>query len=542
MSDPRAIIEITADSRALGARLREAGGKLASFAASSARVVGRYGAASAATLGGPLFDPKFYAGLGSKLKGGAMVAGAALVASGIQVRDFEEGLVRLQINADASASQMDGLRRSVRGASSETAIGSQKILEGIARYVDLTGDFAGATRQVRTFARVAQATNSDVSDVASTAAALQDALKIEPQDMEAAFSALTTQGKKGSVTMREMARELSALAPTMSQFKGGTGLGGLRQLGAAMQIINKRYNSASESATAFQSMAIAIQSRAGKLDKAGIDVFDVGPDGTKRLKDLFVIIDNIGRSDLMKDPGKLIKTLGRAEAVFPIQQLVRLRQELEGIRKAGEVTDTIDKDLKTYQASKPGKLAKHWNDTKEMGQALALGAIDVTERAVGGWSAAFSGDLNRTRAEASALEADTYASRRGALQVMTRYAMHGLVIDPMQAQGVDAIETDQRWRDSLAQLGLGPGVLPEERDNLRNYSMVEQADGSRGGVDAAGNVNTISAEGMAILNGREFKRAMTEALRESGLTQPLQVAANAVHGATRAASAQRRRP
>lgn len=536
MSDPRAIIEITADSRALGARLREAGGKLASFAASSSRVVGRVGTSSAAVLyRGAAGAARVF---GPALKTGALAVGAGAVIAAGQVRDFEEGLIRLQINADASAEQIDRVRHSVRAASDATGLGSRDILAGVASYVDLTGDFAGATKQVETFARTAQASDTAVGDIAQNAAALQDALQIDPTQMEAAFSALITQGKKGSVTMKELARELPQLAPTMAQFKGGTGLSGLRQLGAAMQVINKRYNSASESATAFQSMAIAIQSRAGRLAKAGVDVFDVAPDGTKRLKDLYSIVDAIGRSDLMKDPTRLIKTLGRSEAIFPLQQLIRLRQVRDEIRAAGEDTGAVERDLKTYQGSKVGKFNKFYNQAKEGAQGLVVDVIEGNIQGATAFGALFSGEWSGIDNQAAAMQSDEGTRRRGALGVMQRYMSKGLVIDPQQAEGINAIETAQQWQDTMAGFGLGPETSQTERENLRAYSMAPQADGSKGGVDAAGNLSTISAAGMEVL----FERAMTNALKASGLAGPIKVGADAVLGAGRSAAGHRRRP
>ena len=539
MTTPRpAIVEITADSRSLGARLREASGKLASFAASSARVVGRAGETSAAVLyrGAEGFARTF----GPALKNGAVAVGAGAVLAAGQVRDFEEGLVRLQINAGATASEMDDVRRSVRAASSATGIGSRDILAGVARYVDLTGDFAGATKQVRTFARVAQASDSAVGDVAQNAAAFGDALKIAPEEAEAAFSALITQGKKGSVTMKELARELPQLAPTMAQFKGGTGLAGLRQLGAAMQVINKRYNSASESATAFQSLAIALQSHAGKLDKAGVDVFDVGPDGTKRLKDLFVIIDNIGRSDLMKDPGKLIKVLGRAEAVFPLQQLIRLREVRDEIRAAGEDAGAVERDLATYNNSRVGKFNRYYNAAKEGAQGIVADTIEGNIQGFTALGALFDGSWFAMDRTIAAGKADEAARREGGLRVQMRYWAKGLVIDPQQAQTVDTIEDVIRWQETLNRLGVGPGTAETEaaRAYLQEQSTVSTGDGGTARVDAQGNLSTITPAGMAIL----FERAMTNALKASGLSGPLKVGADAVAGAAKSAPSIRRRP
>ena len=561
MSENRpAVIEITADSRALGAKLREASSKLAGFAASSARVVGRAGTGTAAVLyrGAEGFARTF----GPALKSGAVAVGAGAVIAAGQLRDFEEGMIRLKINAGASAEQMDRVRHAVRAASSATGLGSRDILAGVSRYVDLTGDFEGASKQVATFARVAQASDSAVMDVAQNAAAMGDALKIAPEDAEAAFSALITQGKKGSVTMKELARELPQLAPTMAQFKGGTGLAGLRELGAAMQIINKRYNSASESATAFNSLAIALQSRAGRLEKAGVKVFDVGADGTKRLKDFYAIVDAIGRSSLMKDPGKLIRTLGRAEAVFPLQQLIRLREERDAIRAAGEDTGAVQRDLTEYTESRVGKFNRYYNAAKEGAQGLVADVIEGNIQAVDGFRAAFNGDMNRVDRERMRLESDDASKRKYDLAVMQRYAAKGLVISPTQARMVWNAEETIRWQEALAKLGLAPAVTDEQRAHLRELQSVTTGAPTPEEAAAAAAASAVGVPWLAMAqatqtgsagvgaDGEKFttqmsyalERAMTNALRNSGLTGPLRVGADAVAGAAKSAPSLRRRP
>ena len=531
MADRPARVEITADSRSLGAGLREASAKLASFAATSSRVVGRYSAASVATLGGAAKNAgaAVFAAGRRMLPYATAAAGAVLVKATTQVRDFEEGLIRLRINASATAEQIDGVRRSVRAASSATGVDSRKILAGIQQYVDLTGDFAGATEQVATFARTAQAADASVGDVAATAAAMRDALKIDPTQMEAAFSAMITQGKAGSITMKQLAAELSQLAPTIAQFKGGTGLDGLRELGAMMQILNKRYNSASESATAFQSLAVAVQSRASRLQAAGIKVFDVGPDGVKRPRELLEIIDEVGRSSLYKDPQKLFKAFGRAEAVEALQQIVRLRKEVDDLVKAGQDTGAVGRDIKTYQQSTVGKFAKLENDAKELGQRIVVDVAERGAKGYAGWRAGFSGEITDTQRKAARLQADDAGKRWRDLDVVFRYARQGVTISSAQARQVWNAEEMIAMQERLARLGVAPQVTPEQRAQLRQFQTV---DGVGVGVDAAGQRFTVA----------DMAAAFKQALAEAGLMPVVKIGGDAVLGAVRSSTGHARRP
>jgi hypothetical protein len=134
---------------------------------------------------------------------------------------------------------MDAFAKSVRSTSSTIGIGAKEILDGAAAYVALTGDMDGAAAMSNTFARVAQATNSQVADIAQTAAALKQQMNIDPAHMEEVFGVLTVQGKKGAIELKDLAAQMSSIAPQWAQFGGGKGVQGVKELGAALQIVKR---------------------------------------------------------------------------------------------------------------------------------------------------------------------------------------------------------------------------------------------------------------------------------------------------------------
>lgn len=305
-------------------------------------------------------------------KGGGMLAGAAggLAAgagfgaiAGLQgvvadVLDFEKALVRFQITTDKAPAQIAELRDEIGRLSTTTGISRGELLAGASAYVALTGDADGAARSVQTFARVQNATGASMADIASSAAALKDNLRIDPSDFEAAFSALHVQGKAGAVELRELATELAGVTPTFAQFAGGKGVGGLVQLGSALQVVRKGFGSSSEAATGLQSLMVALTKNAKRFEAKGVKVFTKDPKtGKKSLNNLLEIVEAIGKSSLAKDPTALTKAFGRDEARRAYEQLVQNADLLDELREKSADQGAVARDAMTFQTSTAGRLA-----------------------------------------------------------------------------------------------------------------------------------------------------------------------------------------
>lgn len=363
MAKGRAEIEITASSSRLAAGLNAARVKVQAWAVSTARTaahafasVGRGIAKLAPRAGGSL------ANFGGDMltKGFDHLAGVA-----DDVRKFEGNLTRLGIATGQTPEQLDDMRVAMRALSKETGVGSDQILAATSNYVDLTGDVQGANTAMRTFARVSQASGASMSDVSGAAAAMGDALKIKPEDLEETFGGLVNQGKAGAVTLKDFAAELSALAPKFARFKGATGREGALQLGAAFQVARKGFGSASEAATGLEALMGALALNAGKFEAAGVKIFERHKDGTKTFRNLHDIIKGIGNSKLAKDPTLLNKAFGSKEAEGAFNQLNRLAPLYDQIVEAGMHRGVIEKDLATWQQSNAGKLEATLNALKE---------------------------------------------------------------------------------------------------------------------------------------------------------------------------------
>lgn len=386
-SQPKAVVEVTAESKSLGAKLREARAKFSKFGGELKKDV----------FGKDLAEKGFFSKGGAQLVGnlGAsalQAVGSFAVEQGKDVLDFNDKLKRLEITANSTPEAMAAFARSVRSTSSAVGIGAKDILDGAASYVALTGDMDGAARASGQWARVAQATNSTVSDIAGTAAALKQQLDIKPEQMEQAFSSLAAQGKAGAIELKDLAAQLGSIAPQWAEFAGGKGINGVRQLGAALQIVKRGFGGdASETVTGLQSLLNALIKNEKNLRKGGVKIFEKDPaTGVKSLRNVLDIVNDIGNSKLAKDPTKLEKAFGRVEAYRAYLQLKNNRAELDKMVEVGNDSSLIQRDLAKYNTSEAGKMRIAWQKAKnEIAESFTPERIDnFTNAAIGAAKAA----------------------------------------------------------------------------------------------------------------------------------------------------------
>lgn len=352
MSIPRAQIEMTASSSKLAA----------AFAAAKSTVVG-FGSFAVKQLGKIKLGETASRAAGNMLGNLGTRGLDTIFDQASQVRDFERGIVRLGINAKSTPEKINAMRASIRSLSEETAINSAEILTAAQAYYDLTGDADGTAAATRSFARIAQASGSSMSDVATAAAALSDSLKIKPDQIEAVFSSLISQGSAGSVSLKDFSAELTELAPKFANFSKSMGMEGAAQLGAALQVARKGFGSASKAATGLEALMGSLTMNAAKFK--GVQIFEKGVDGVKRMRNLHDIITQISASKLAKDPTLLAKAFGSKEALATFDQLHKGAPLYDQMIEAGKDLQTVNRDLATYLESDAGRLDKSFNKMKE---------------------------------------------------------------------------------------------------------------------------------------------------------------------------------
>jgi len=134
MSNPKAEIQITAESRTLGAKLREARAQFGKFGGELKKEV----------FGKKLVEKGFFGEAGAHMVGGlgASATSAAFGFMADQARgvfDFNDQLLRFRLAARKTPEEAAAIGQAVRQISSETGLAADTVLGGARAFVDLAG-------------------------------------------------------------------------------------------------------------------------------------------------------------------------------------------------------------------------------------------------------------------------------------------------------------------------------------------------------------------------------------------------------------------
>lgn len=336
----RAEIEITASTSRLPAQLRAAAAMYKDFARG----------VDVATS--PL--QKLGGIVGNAALHGAVFRGMdALIDQGKEIFDFNKQLTRFGIAARIGGAALQGVGQTIRQVSSDTGVSAVEVLRGARAYVDLAGASKYSTEKMSLLARSAQASGSDIGDMATVVYALQHSLNIPDTELENTIGGLINLSKDGAVHFNQMAQELIELAPVFSQF-GVTGRQGAISLASQLEVIRTGFGSASQASTGLLRLMRSLPQHASLFRKFGVEIFKKG--SRTELETLDTILKRIAASPLQKNREALIKAFGRGEAERSYQLLDKLINEYHALEEAGQRTGVIQQDLATYTESASGRM------------------------------------------------------------------------------------------------------------------------------------------------------------------------------------------
>lgn len=341
MSDAKAKIEIEAGTSRLPAALRRGLGYIKNFG----EQVGKIGASvvKSTALG-------FVHGVGMSVANRGL---DFMIEQGKEVIDFQRELTRLGIDLNKQPAEMQDIGKGIREISNQTGIGAEKVLAAGRDYADLAGLQAFTMERMSLIARAAQASGSDVSDMAALMFTLTENMKVPDSQLEDTIGGLINQAKFGSIHFKELAKELVALGAVYTQY-GITGREGAIQMGAQMQLARHGFASASEAATGVLRIYRSLPQHASKFAQAGVNIWK---EGSKTVMRPFEdIIHQIQKSPLALDRERLIKSFGRTEGERFYQVLVALTQQYDRLKAAGEANGVVQRDLATYTESAAGRI------------------------------------------------------------------------------------------------------------------------------------------------------------------------------------------
>ena len=294
----------------------------------------------------------------------AMLTGGALLFKALGANQaFNKSLVRLEVASKGLLGTSGELRKKILAVSDATGIARDKVLQGSASFISLTGDSKTAGEQMELFAKVAQATGADIDDVARSGAAMSQSMGIAGKDFEKAFSILIAGGKAGSVELKDVSQVMAKLAAVSSQFAGGKGVKALSDTSAALQLVTRAFGGrASEGANALEKLMGTMVRSADKLKGVGVDVFKIDPaTGNKVRKNFQEIVESIQGSKLAKSPKALIDVLGSKEALAAYEQLVKNKDEWRNLAAEVQKSNDVSEDYAKVSKKASFQIAKAWN-------------------------------------------------------------------------------------------------------------------------------------------------------------------------------------
>ena len=280
-----------------------------------------------------------------------------LASIGKEALDFERSFTRLDIQAgkgfDASA-----FRSSIDDISMSMGVGKTQVLGMATAIVNLEGAAGLTTEKLDVLTRASVATGSSMEDMAGIGFALRNAFDIkEADELEASLSRLINIGKQGSVPLNELNAVLQQQATTFAKVSAA-GAEGAAQFAALVQVGRKGAGSASEVGTQIKALIDNLATAAPKLKAFGVNVQTVGKDGVKNFKPIGTILDDIGKSRLMKDETLLARVFGSSEARKLLQTVKANRAEFDGLIESSRGALDVQQDSDKFLQSSAGRVDK----------------------------------------------------------------------------------------------------------------------------------------------------------------------------------------
>lgn len=363
-----------------------------------------------------------------------------------------------------------------------------ELLQGLQKFVGLTGDLALGRNMLKDMAVLARATGSDFTEMAAASAEVSNHLGDVPDKGAATLAIMrqiTGEGKLGAIEVRDLARQMAKLASHANQFKGGTAEN-IATLGLVAQEAKLRggATNAAQATTAVVRFTeeLTKSSVQKHLGKAGIDVFtDKSNTQLKSFDDIVKSMLHWSRGDLKKldqimpsSIGK--KALGGFAAIYnetsgtDAQKIAAVTDEFQRLRDAQLTQDEV---IRAFNASMTTSEAK----AKVFNERMAA----LAEQVQGALLPAFE-RLAPKVVEATQALAEMFTEKPGGGD-----SLFGGLIKMITGGGVESAQAE------ASRQGTKLGI---EGDNayrtMRRWEMANLVTNAEGPYDAAANMRAAA--------------------------------------------------
>ncbi|MBX3506975.1 MAG: phage tail tape measure protein, partial [Parvibaculum sp.] len=305
-------------------------------------VGGGMGVAPAAAIGAAAMR---YA---SPFIGGVAVAGVTKKAF-VDYANFDRTMRRIGITAEATGAEVSAATSKVKDLAKETRLPLDDVVQGLDALATQGKSMPESMAMLPAIARTAQAAGADVSDIANTAGAVADSLKISGAEMQNAFDIMVAGGKAGKFELKDMSRYLPSLAPAFAAV-GDKGETGLRKLVATLQIIRNQTGTAEEAAASAQNIFSKMESQetAARFKKFGVDLRKEMAKARKSGADLLETFINLSEKAIKGDLSKIPQLFSDMELARGMRAVISQHKALIDLdNQLGNARGSTAKDYQT---------------------------------------------------------------------------------------------------------------------------------------------------------------------------------------------------
>ncbi|ACK50478.1 phage tail tape measure protein, TP901 family [Methylocella silvestris BL2] len=334
--------------------------------------------------------PAVVAGSGLSLPQIVGAGAAALVAKEAvgNFAELEDRVTSLGITAEATDGQIKGAMKSFREFGPQYGVTASTISEAAEKYVAAGIDFNQAIAGTPAAIKAAKASGASLDDVVNSGIASIQNLGIHAEKLDRAFDIMAKGGKLGSFELKNMARELPAVA-SRAKALGLTGETGLTKLVAMLETTRKTSATGEEAANNLLNLLDKITSAdtTKSFKKKSVDLEKVLKDGAKHGVDYVTTMLGLVEKMTAGDPFKIAALFPDRQAREGIMALLKFKDFYQdtvaeiNATAIGTNTADLDRRLETTK-SKVDRLGAAWDVfTGRLGEAIAPALTPMIEQA-----------------------------------------------------------------------------------------------------------------------------------------------------------------
>lgn len=438
------------------------------------------------------------------------------------------------------------LQAEARQIGSDFRMDPTKALHGMEKFVEVAGDLDTARKSMSALAMISQATHSDLEHVAEAAGNVAVQLGDMPDKANvtiAVMRAMAGQGKLGAIELRDMAKQMAALAANASSFSGpkadtiammGVLAQEARQHGGAKSASEAAFSVSSFVSTFSKSPRVAAM-RARGINPIGKDNLIGNPQDIITQMLIKTKGDPLKLNDMVKDQRavRAVKGFANLYNQTPGDQnakIAAVTAEFERLKKIAMAEGEVRGSAIVQMESEAAKAQAFQNQLDETTRTIQARLLPTIERLaptiiqaveafgkVVEWSASNPGEMITLAIVGSVVKAgigeavaraiglgaagNVGAGAAGGMMGLGTLAVNlGIASLAIVGLGMAADQASKLWNELHPEISFAPGTSQAEKNRLLNMTPEQRA----AETAASMNVTALENAGRATGKGKTF--------------------------------------